>query len=260
MAPDIYQSLAVCFLHLSVIKLHIISLELSGEASEDLEIDSFWFRNPSQLSSGCWSLCFASCTYLLLPSCWPQAPFFASILCFFFSPPSSLNFSASCPESPMRQILPAQPLLQGHYQKAVLPLSVSRGAGTTTCLPESRVSEVASESSFILRQISEVKGESRLCRPRRIQSPGLCYRRSPLIQTCLLLILYLEEIKRNNYLGVTFCHLYKAICTWDFASSRKNELNAKYFREKRVAGLLKINLKDLHVFWSYIASIKLPQI
>ena len=108
-------------------------------------------------------------------------------------------------------------------------------------------------------------GESWLCRPLQIQSPALCYRWSPwwkhrlIIQTCLLLILYLEEIKRNNYLGVTFRNPYKATCTWDFASSRNNELNAKYFIEKRGAGLLKINLKDLHVFWSYIPGIKLHE-
>lgn len=94
------------FLRLSVIKLHMIYLELSNEASEDVEIDSIGFRNPSKLLSGCCSLCSASCTYLLLPSCGPQAPFFASIPCLFFSSPSSLDFSASCPEGPMRQILP----------------------------------------------------------------------------------------------------------------------------------------------------------
>lgn len=200
------------------------------------------------------------------------------IFLFFQVPSSSLNSAPASPRCTLRWS-PAWALRDGTpscLPRLFLPVDIERHLYHSFRVPRkqegahtggNRVAEPAPprKCRWILRQIFEVRGESWLCRPLQIQSPALCYRWSPwwkcrlIIQTCLLLILYLEEIKRNNYLGVTFCHLYKATCTWDFASSRNNELNAKYFIEKRRAGLLKINLKDLHVFWSYIPGIKLHQ-
>lgn len=43
MVPDTYQSLALRFLHLFGIELHVIYLNLRDEVSEGLESDSIWF-------------------------------------------------------------------------------------------------------------------------------------------------------------------------------------------------------------------------
>lgn len=231
-----------------------------AELQRVLETNSIWFRPSQRPSSGCCALCFPpgsesfssfrllASSFLLpeLGSCLPMQ-----------HPPAACTLRGRSP-------LLAQTLLEGGYWKAFLLLRVPRKQELSHA-GRNGVAETARKCRLILRQIFAVRGESWLCRPLQIQSPALCYRWSPwwkhrlIIQTCLLLILYLEEIKRNNYLGVIFCHLDKATCTWDFASSRNNELNAKYFIEKRRAGLLKINLKDLRVFRSYIPGIKLHQ-
>lgn len=162
----------LCFLHLFVIKLNIIYLKLSDEASEGLEIDSMWFRYSSGSCLVLWSL-------LLLRE--PTFPPSSALQCLSMpgsSPPPHLTppprgaVLMTSPRTPGgRSRLPRQCLRVGI--KMQFWHSVSRKQGLTCIEQQSSRSgwrtQVPSQANFWSRGGGEV---SWLCRDSKFNLLG----------------------------------------------------------------------------------------